>query len=160
MSYRYAVYCPAASMSHVPSHITNSAENATKNSTKIVEHNNIREKAKHTHKKKGNINHFANMQHIKIPTTTRKIQHEKKSTPNISIKIFSVNTKLKRAQYMLLKISETPNSIQYMKICSCLTHHCANFHNHQPPHSYFEHQMLKTKHHANQPVMIKHVNNV
>ena len=36
----------------------------------------------------------------------RQIQHEKKGTPSISITKFSVNTKLKRAQYLLLKISE------------------------------------------------------
>jgi hypothetical protein len=71
-------YCSTGSLSHVPPYITNFAGNATKNCAKIVEHNdNIREKAKNTHKKR-NINHSANMQHIKTPTTMIQIQHEKR----------------------------------------------------------------------------------
>ena len=72
-------YCSEASISHVPPYIMNYVGNATKDGTKIMEHNDIiTEKAKHTHtQKQGNINHFANMQHIKSPTTLRQVQHEK-----------------------------------------------------------------------------------
>ena len=83
-------YCSAGSLSHVPPYITDSAGNATKNGTKIVEHNdNIREKAKHTraHTQQGNINHFANMQHIKDSNYNEtNLTRKKKGTLSISIK--------------------------------------------------------------------------
>ena len=59
------------------------------------------------------------MQHMKTPTTMRQIKKKKKRrrrNPEYFNKKIQCYTKLKRAQYMLLKISETPNSIQCMKI--------------------------------------------
>jgi hypothetical protein len=82
-------YCSAATISYVPSYITDSAGNATKNGTKIVEHNDDKtEKAKHTDKntQKGNINQFANMQHIERLQLRDKFNMKKSYPEYFSIK--------------------------------------------------------------------------